>query len=71
MIWYPVLWVIYDHPKDIPLWWVARLWENGAPTKEHLLGNDLEFLRTRLRARGLVMIPRDPSDDPVIVEMWI
>ena len=65
------LWVVYDHPKDLPHWYVARRWETEQPTEEKLLSNDLDHLRTRLRARGLVCLTRNPADDPCIVETWL
>jgi hypothetical protein len=65
------MWVVYDHPHDLPYWWVARLWELDQPTDQRMLAADLEFLRYRLRAHGLVCLDRWPEDDPKIVETWI
>jgi hypothetical protein len=31
----------------------------------------IDDARTHLRGRGLVLIPRNPSDDHCIVETWI
>ena len=40
------------------------------PTDDVLLDDTLDALRNRLPP-GLVQMPRDPSDDPNIVESWL
>lgn len=69
------VWVIYDHPKDYPDFYVVRkqIAGNGQvrPTGHYFLSNTLGPLRQIVEAMGLTCIPRDPSDDPVIVECWI
>jgi hypothetical protein len=67
----PDMWVITDHPKDLPNHFVARRWVHGVPTAEGLVSQHLENLRARMEAMGLVCIPRDECDDPVIVESWL
>jgi len=48
------------------------------PTRRHvpepgpaMLFASLDDARRHLQGRGLVLIPRNPSDDPCIVETWI
>lgn len=68
------LWTVYGRPLDHADRYVARLWAmvNGVmmPTNQIIRANTLEALRAQLPP-GLHMIPRDPGDDPVIVENWI
>lgn len=73
-----VMWVVYDHPLDIPTQWVARRWvlEPGAPemvpTNDTLVGGTLEELRKFLGEKlFLHRLNRDPNDDPCIAETWI
>jgi hypothetical protein len=69
------LWTIYDHPIDYPDFYVAREFKIGAgthrPTTNVLLSTDLDELHGIMERMNLTAIPRDPSDDPVIVEVWI
>lgn len=65
------LWVIYDHPRDHPDWFVARRWENDRPTDEIVLACRLEQLRKTFARMGKVRIARDMHDDPAIVESWL
>lgn len=70
-------WVITDHPSDMAEVFVARLHLIGedrhGPTDEFYAHRSKEMLIEQLLAEnpGLVCIPRDPKDDPVIVEMWV
>ena len=68
------LFTVTDHPRDYPDYYVARL-HLTLPGVEVLpfaiMDRDLETLRATLRALGLTLIPRDPTDDPVILESWI
>lgn len=68
------MWVIYEHPPDMPEWYVARRREitpgKDEPTGDFLLGNTLDAVRDLLPV-GLVRLCRDPTDDPVIVEIWL
>lgn len=63
-------WTVYERPN--PLQYVARLSpvQEGA---EHLLVSSyLETVRATLQQRGLQRrLPRDPADDPMIVEVWL
>ena len=64
-------WVIYDHPRDYPEHYVARLHADGKGTEQFALFHELEHARLHCREAGfLTRIGRDPSDDPVIIESW-
>ena len=67
------MWVVYDHPKDYPDDYVARMHVVPGPraTAVALKCRDLENLRGFLRERGKVCIARSPQDDPCIVETWL
>lgn len=70
------IWTIYDHPKDHPDSFVARLWivELDAKliiaTSDMFVASTLEELRSLLPP-GLNRIPRYASDDPIIIEAWL
>jgi hypothetical protein len=68
------LWTIYDHPSDFPDCFIARMSlisrAGMVMTRETITGATLEELRSRL-PRGLIRFNRDPTDDPVIVEVWL
>lgn len=70
------VWVVYENPKDLPFVpFVVReqvvhadtLWINPQSYGFH----DLLEARAWLEQLGLTCIPRDPDDDPVIVESWV
>lgn len=69
------IWVIYDHPKDLPDFYVARpqfIDRDGVLQ----LGNgvahkNLDHLRQLMIDQGRACLPRYPDDDPVIIECWI
>ena len=63
-------WVVYDHPKDYPDQYVARMWDGEAPTTNVILGPTLESVREPLR-RDYVCVGRFAQDDPCIVEVWL
>jgi hypothetical protein len=70
------LWTVYDHPRDMPHCFVARLsmiGEGPEPraTGTILISDSLEPLREAFIAQGLTCIARSPNDDPVIVECWL
>lgn len=68
------MWVIYDHPEDLPGHVVARRHEVTAcgaePTNDVLLGDTVDAVRDRL-PRGLFRLPRNPRDARHIVEVWL
>lgn len=72
--------VIYENPSDFPGKWVLRRWaivsaddgevkiEAGLP----IVADSLEGARLGLPIDGsLHRVPRQPGDDPVIVEVWL
>lgn len=69
------MWVVYDHPKDYPDWFVARKWNVGAegeaPTDEVMRHNELDGLRETLDFMGYTCLQREEGDDPCIVETWL
>lgn len=68
-----LMFTIYEKPKDHPNGFMVRAWrvESKDPTPlEATRVDTLEEARQLIPA-GMVKIPRDPSDDPVIVESWI
>lgn len=69
---FPPMWTIYDHPKDYPEGFIARLWYGETPTLETITGYTLNQVRGLLLAQGssLAMV-RSPEDDPCIVETWL
>lgn len=70
-----ILWTIYSGATDHPHGFIARRFEMMSgrpwPTAEIMVEPDLEPLRGRLEALGLVNLGRDPNDEPHIVETWI
>lgn len=69
------MWVVYDHPKDHPDHYVARLFMIGigleVPSGQIMRSRDLPTLREALADLDLTCLPRNPSDDPVIIESWV
>ena len=73
------MWTVYDHPRDWPQWFVARRWEiragEVAPvrTDDMVFGRTLEIVRMHIDriTPGLFRLPRQPGDDPVVVETWV
>lgn len=71
--------VVYRSPKDYPGKWVARRFEikpdgTAAPhTAPVAVRDNYEKLREAVKANlpGSTRVPRDPKDDPVIVEVWL
>lgn len=70
-----VMWTVYDHPRDFPHCFVARKYEVGVGgvcvTREVMVSDKLEKLRTILLKRGLTCLTRNAQDDPKIVETWL
>jgi hypothetical protein len=65
------LWTVYDHPRDFPHCYVARRFVLDKPTGDYMTSADLEAIRKQLMHLGLTCMPRDPSDEPQIIETWI
>lgn len=69
-----LIWTIYDHPADYPDFYVARPTiirpKTSGHLPMHLLAKDLDTLRTML-PDGLTRLPRQPTDDPSVVEVWV
>jgi hypothetical protein len=66
------IWVVYDHPRDFPSNYVARLWLNDKPTDNMMVSPDLDKLRREIWKRGAsVKLMPAPGDDPVILETWL
>lgn len=64
---------VYKSPKDYPGVFVARIWDalNG-PTDTVIIRKNLEELQDDiLQNTGMLFIPRDKRDDPVIVGAWV
>lgn len=64
------IWVIYDHPEDYPDKFVARCWEGETPTDRIFTADTVKEIR-ELIPPDLYRLDRDPSDDPVVLEVWI
>ncbi len=67
------VYAIYDNPKDFPGEIVVRRWRvSRGVTAEELVHRSCSLKQARSSIPdGLVCLPRSPSDDPVIVEVWI
>lgn len=67
------IWTVYERPLDHSQNFVARRWlatPQPAPTDDVLFADNLDSLRQKM-PEGLVRMPRQPGDDPVIVETWM
>jgi hypothetical protein len=68
------IWVIYDHPKDQPEFFIARKWLIGRgqmiATGDTRIGLTLSEVRRKLPI-GLARIDRNADDDSKIVECWL
>lgn len=67
----PPIWVIYNHPKDHPNYYVARRWDGMKATDDILKNKSLVKIRRDMESRGLVKLMRNDDDDPCIIESWI
>ena len=63
------MWVIYDHPKDHPGKFVARLFIWDKPTDNMKTADSIEEIR-QLLPEGLFPTDRFVFDDPCIREVW-
>lgn len=72
---YLAIWTVYDHPSDCPDCFIARkyLVTAGGPvaTQETRTARTLQPLRDSFELEGLYCMPRDPNDDPKIIESWL
>lgn len=68
------MWVVYrPTTRDFPGEWVMRMHltlPQPKPTSVLIVADTLEAARERLPP-GLVMLARDPGDDPTIEEVWL
>jgi hypothetical protein len=69
------MWTVYTRPREHPdARWMARRWIVGPghlePTCDMFTADSLAELRMLLPA-GLHCQPRQPNDDPTIVEVWL
>jgi hypothetical protein len=67
-----LVWTVCENPSDNPGKFTARPHSTraNAPCDFVLVSDTLDAVRGLLPP-GLVRLPRDTSDDPVIVETWI
>ncbi len=70
------LWTIYDHPIDYPEHFVARQFlvtgDGTVLTDSVITSSQLQTLRDTFEwDMGLACLPRNPEDDPKIVEVWL
>lgn len=75
------VWVIYDHPRDHPDYFVVRPWDvidgksvpriagSGLPVCG--LFRKIDDARAYCEQFGLTLLARSPDDDPVVVETWL
>lgn len=61
---------VYSSPKDYPGKFIARLWDVTVPTQIVAIADSLEEIR-KAKPAEMVIMGRQPKDDPVIVETWI
>ena len=71
------MWTIYDHPKDYPNFFVARMFyicpikNEPLPSNLIYLSSDLKTLQKRMQSLFLTCISRHDTDDPTIIETWL
>lgn len=65
-------WVVYDHPVDLPEFYVARAWiikgTGMIATETKIVDTDIESIRDQLRAKGL---SRFKEMGGVVIEWWM
>ena len=66
---FPII-CIYSSPKDYPGKYIARLWDVNTPTNIVAIAESLDEIR-KTKPADMVIMQRQPQDDPVIVETWI
>lgn len=72
------MWTLYQGTTDFPGQIVARRFELDKPTEDHYANKDVEQVRAWIKQEGakvsqgsLVCMPRQPQDDPTIIEVWL
>lgn len=68
-------WTVFGNPSDYPNQFVVRRWRTRAGVVEQeksvwCVAASLEAARASI-PEGRVRLDRHPSDDPVIVEVWL
>jgi hypothetical protein len=68
-----LIWTIYERPSDFLDRYVVRPFssKNNAALTVHFDHAQLSAVRSALKRLGLIKIPREPSDDPCILESWV
>lgn len=68
---HPVI-AIYEHPKDYPKYYVARVFDVDKPTDTVILKNTLAAVQEDIKENTKMMFfSRETEDDPCIVGAWI
>jgi hypothetical protein len=62
--------VIYDHPKDYPNSYVARIWDMDKPTNVVVANENIYVLR-KLIPKNMGCINKFETDDPCMLEIWL
>lgn len=69
------IWTVCRFPSDFPDKFTARkhliLEGRSETTNEVYVADTLAAIREQMAIMGLTVLPRDPKDDPIIVESWI
>ena len=69
---FPPMWTIYDHPRDHPDSFVVRLWWGETPEPDAHPYPTLVQAREHVAEHGgCFRIPREPNDDPAVLETWL
>lgn len=73
------MWVVYENPSDFPGKFVVREWRTSAAGIQRAVEptavvDSLAQAReavTEASPMALTVMPRNPEDDPTIVEVWL
>lgn len=69
------MWVLYDHPADLPGHFVLRMWDGmrNTPTPYVFLSRTLAGIREQVETgpRGFHKLERFENDDPKIMAVWL
>ena len=65
--------VVYDHPKDYPEFYAARLFDSNNPTRAVMINKNLDELRKCIEAKidDAVFMRRAARDDPKIIGTYL